>query len=196
MQSPTLDLFGREIFEPIPGDTLPLFHEPVRLDPPARSGVDARIAQQYQEDATPMFDEAAIPDADEPVAVPKRRHIPPAGLPARLIPRRSLIQEVERDLRLSGTPYVAVDDAKKALFANAKLKSFHFVAYSKDGPNLLLWCGRPTQATRDDMAEWEKVFGEGFAVCYAIRAGGRIKYQLTNGTEYPLTAPAGAGMKS
>ena len=44
----------------------------------------------------------------------------------------------EAFLRSRGIPYVAVDEAKKALFANAKLKSFDFVVYSKNGPNLLI----------------------------------------------------------
>ena len=44
----------------------------------------------------------------------------------------------EAYLRSKGIPYVAVDEAKKALFANAKLKSFDFVVYSKNGPNLLI----------------------------------------------------------
>ena len=41
-------------------------------------------------------------------------------------------------LRDRGIPCVAVDEANKALFANAKLKSFDFVVYSKSGPNLLV----------------------------------------------------------
>jgi len=44
----------------------------------------------------------------------------------------------EAFLRDKGIPYVAVDEAKKALFANAKLKSFDFVVYSRNGPNLLI----------------------------------------------------------
>ena len=44
----------------------------------------------------------------------------------------------EAFLRDKGIPCVAVDEAKKALFANAKLKSFDFVVYSKNGPNLLV----------------------------------------------------------
>ena len=44
----------------------------------------------------------------------------------------------EAFLRGKGIPYVAVDEAKKALFADAKLKSFDFVVYSKTGPNLLI----------------------------------------------------------
>ena len=83
----------------------------------------------------------------------------------------------EAFLRSKGIPYVAVDEAKKALFANAKLKSFDFVVYSKNGPNLLIdvkgrQCrdrtGRKgfetwtTERDVDDLRQWEQVFGEGF----------------------------------
>ncbi|MCC7349487.1 MAG: HYExAFE family protein [Phycisphaerales bacterium] len=85
----------------------------------------------------------------------------------------------EAFLRQRGIPYVAVDEAKKALFSNAKLKSFDFVVYSPNGPNLLVdvkgrqMCGRPgassggfqTWATEQDVTDlmqWEQVFGNGF----------------------------------
>lgn len=42
-----VDLFGREIFEPINGDTLPMFHEPVLARLPQRPAIDRRIAAQY-----------------------------------------------------------------------------------------------------------------------------------------------------
>ena len=83
----------------------------------------------------------------------------------------------EAFLRARRIPYVAVDEAKKALFANAKLKSFDFVVYSKYGPNLLIdvkgrQCrdrtGRKgfetwtTERDVEDLRQWEQVFGEGF----------------------------------
>lgn len=83
----------------------------------------------------------------------------------------------EAFLRDKGIPYVAVDEAKKALFATAKLKSFDFVVYSKNGPNLLVDVkGRSlrdrtarrgfetwtTERDVDDLMQWEQVFGEGF----------------------------------
>src|SRR2546430_15398723 len=83
----------------------------------------------------------------------------------------------EAFLRDRGVPYVAVDEAKKALFSNAKLKSFDFVVYSKNGPNLLIDIkGRQARNTRgaasfqtwatqqdvSDLMQWEQVFGEGF----------------------------------
>ncbi len=80
-------------------------------------------------------------------------------------------------LRHRGIPYVAVDEAKRALFATAKLKSFDFVVYSKTGPNLLIdvkgrSCRNRTarsgfetwSAEQDviDLQQWEQVFGDGF----------------------------------
>ena len=89
----------------------------------------------------------------------------------------------EAFLRTRGIPYVAVDEAKKALFANARLKSFDFVVYSKNGPNLLIdvkgrQCrdrssrkGFETWATQrdiEDLMQWEQVFGEGFKAVLAF----------------------------
>ena len=89
----------------------------------------------------------------------------------------------EAYLRTRGNPYVAVDEAKKALFANAKLKSFDFVVYSKNGPNLLIDVkGRQrrdgksrrsfeswtTQRDVEDLLQWEQVFGDGFRAIFAF----------------------------
>ena len=83
----------------------------------------------------------------------------------------------EAFLRQRGVPYVAVDEAKKALFSTAKLKSFDIVVYSKNGPNLLIDVkgrtlrdraakrGFETWSTERDVADlmqWEQVFGDGF----------------------------------
>lgn len=79
-------------------------------------------------------------------------------------------------LRDRGVPYVAVDEAKRALFADARLKSFDFVVYSRSGPNLLVDVkGRQQRGLRarshqcwstlrdiEDLAQWEQVFGAGF----------------------------------
>jgi len=104
---------------------------------------------------------------------------------------RAVIYEAcfEDYLRAAGVPYVAVDEAKKALFAGVQLKSFDFVVYSAGGPNLLADVkGRryPCRAshgpgrlenwtTRDDLeslARWETVFGKGFTgllvFCYHL----------------------------
>ena len=74
-------------------------------------------------------------------------------------------------------PFVAVKEVRNTLFADAKLKTFDFVVYSAKGPNLLVdihgrscrnHSGRRTLESWTtehdllDLAEWEKVFGEGF----------------------------------
>lgn len=83
----------------------------------------------------------------------------------------------EAYLRDRAIPYVAVDEAKKALFSNAKLKSFDFVVYSKTGRNLLVDVkGRQLRGKKTggsfqtwtteqdvmDLLQWQQVFGEGF----------------------------------
>lgn len=85
----------------------------------------------------------------------------------------------EHYLRSNGIPYVAVDEAKRALHGRTqqiKLKSFDFVVYSEAGDNLLIdvkgrkhsgKTGRALQnwVTRDDVVslkKWSAIFGEGF----------------------------------
>lgn len=103
---------------------------------------------------------------------------------------RKVIYEAgfEDYLRTVGVPYVAVDEAKKAILAGVQLKSFDFVVYSSTGPNLLIdvkgrrftgHSGRRGRlenwATREDLdslARWQEVFGSGFAAllvfCYHV----------------------------
>ena len=99
--------------------------------------------------------------------------------------RRDLHYEgaFENYLRAKGWPYVAVDQAKKAIFSDTKVKSFDFLVYSQSGPNLLVDVkgrkfpdaipGRKRRGgkawenwiQRDDvegLTEWEKVFGPDF----------------------------------
>jgi hypothetical protein len=86
-------------------------------------------------------------------------------------------------LRQRGVPYVAVDEAKKALFSTAKLKSFDFVVYNKTGPNLLVDVkGRQLKSSKskrgfeswtterdvEDLMQWEQVFGEGFKALFTF----------------------------
>lgn len=105
---------------------------------------------------------------------------------------RTVIYEAcfEDYLRAAGIPYVAVDEAKKALFAGVQLKSFDFVVYSSGGPNLLVdvkgrrfpyerrgarrwWENWTTREDLESLARWEEVFGSGFAglivFCYHLR---------------------------
>src|SRR5581483_1272791 len=84
-------------------------------------------------------------------------------------------------LRRNGLPYIAVDEAKKALFAGSKLKSFDFVVYRPQAQTLLVDVkGRKLPAspkssslqnwtTRediDDLRQWQDVFGDSFSAIF------------------------------
>jgi len=82
----------------------------------------------------------------------------------------------EHYLRANGIPYIAVDEARKALRGQVKLKNFDFVVYGSERDNLLVdvkgrkHSGRSKNqldnwVTADDvkdLQQWEQVFGEGF----------------------------------
>ena len=86
----------------------------------------------------------------------------------------------EAYLREQGTPYIAVDEAKRALngatYPPVSLKSFDFVVYTEFGPNLLIDVkgrkhagsssgGGPnwvTQADVDSLRAWHELFGGQF----------------------------------
>ncbi len=82
----------------------------------------------------------------------------------------------EHYLRAKQIPYVAVDEARKALHGPVKLKSFDFVVYGSQGTNWLVdvkgrkHTGRShkqldnwvTDADIRDLLRWEQIFGDGF----------------------------------
>jgi len=96
----------------------------------------------------------------------------------------------ETYLRHHAVPYVAVDEAKRALvssgaaapFTGTPLKNFDFVVYSRAGSNLLIdvkgrkHCGRGDRGlqnwvTDDDLASlarWQTLFGRGFKSVFAF----------------------------
>jgi len=101
---------------------------------------------------------------------------------------RVTIRAMEAYLRASGTPYVAVDEAKKALFAGVQLRSFDFVAYSESGPNWLITCKPFSHGDmREVMRKWEAVFGKGFAAAEVRLRKGRFVLVTLDGqaTELP-----------
>lgn len=82
-------------------------------------------------------------------------------------------------LRRRQIPYVAVDEAKRTAFRDAKLKSFDFIVYSARGRNWLVdvkgrrWAARGagtrpawenwvTRADLDGLSQWQEVFGAEF----------------------------------
>jgi hypothetical protein len=83
-------------------------------------------------------------------------------------------------LRSRGVPYVAVDEARRAIFSNISLKSFDFLVYSESGPNLIvdvkgrkfpdtlpgpkkgasrIWENWITRGDAEDLQKWQGVFG-------------------------------------
>jgi hypothetical protein len=77
-------------------------------------------------------------------------------------------RQVEDWLKQEKLPYIRVDEAKRALFAGARLRSFHFVVYmAKTGPNWLVWAGPLNRECRLDMQQWESIFGDGFVAVIA-----------------------------
>jgi len=101
--------------------------------------------------------------------------------------KRSLREIVERYLRDKGIPYINVDEAKKALFAGAKLRSFHFVVYFSDRKNWLLYTSQLRRESRDDLRQWEGIFGDGFvAVVGKQNAKGDLNFKTLAGEALEL----------
>jgi hypothetical protein len=87
-------------------------------------------------------------------------------------------------LQASQIAYVAVDEAKRAAFRDAKLKSFDFIVYSTRGANWLVdikgrrwgnkrgakpsWENWVTQEDLDGLEQWQEVFGDGFRALFVF----------------------------
>ncbi|QDT97898.1 HYExAFE family protein [Gimesia aquarii] len=95
----------------------------------------------------------------------------------------------EEYLRASKTPYVAVDEKRRALVQDSSIKSLDFIVYANQGPNLLIDVKGRTEifadqhkkrrwenwATIEDirgLQQWQQLFGEGF------RSGFVFAYEL------------------
>jgi hypothetical protein len=98
-------------------------------------------------------------------------------------------QAFEHYLRANAIPYVAVDEARRAIMGQSgpwgeasRLKNFDFVVYSEAGPNLLVDVkGRKLSGKRasafqnwvtaddvDHLGKWEDIFGKGFVAAFAF----------------------------
>jgi hypothetical protein len=78
------------------------------------------------------------------------------------------VDQIEQIVRELGRPYVAVDDAKKAIFSGAQIDSFDLLVYMADGDHLLATVlppsrRKPTAEQASALRQWERVFGSGFA---------------------------------
>ena len=87
--------------------------------------------------------------------------------------RKVLVPELKKHLREKGWPYVAVDEAKKAIFNASEIDAFDFLVYSSVGPNLLVLVitRRPTPAHVEQMRQWEQVFGHDFRSAFTFKIG-------------------------
>jgi len=89
--------------------------------------------------------------------------------------RKTLVPELEKHLRDKGWPYVAVTEARKAIFGGSGIGTFDYLVYSSTGPNLLVLVitRRPTADQVEQMQEWEKVFGKDFEAAFVFQAAGQ-----------------------
>ncbi len=111
-----------------------------------------------------------------------RREVTRPALPVQVRMKTHVAYEAafEHYLRARQTPYVAVDEARRVAFRDAKLKSFDFIVYSSRHTNWLVdikgrrWAlrkgdGRPawenwaTLEDLDGLEQWQTVFGGDFA---------------------------------
>ncbi|HOF17585.1 MAG TPA: HYExAFE family protein [Phycisphaerae bacterium] len=120
----------------------------------------------------------------------------------------------EKILRNWGIPFVAVDEAKRAIFHNAEIGTFDYLVYRQDGNNLLVSIrDNPSAVTAqdaDELAEWEKVFGKGFEGVFIFDESGVYRWlsladwrrgvrlsrrfdQLLNPMNYPMPQPQNVG---
>ncbi len=114
----------------------------------------------------------------------RRRRVPAAGTSGRAgshVKRHVHYEAAFEDyLRVHRLTYVAVDEAKRAAFREAQLKSFDFIVYGAHGGGWLAdikgrrwatrrgsarptWENWVTQADLDGLVQWQEVFGVGYA---------------------------------
>ena len=123
------------------------------------------------EPKTPLLDAT---EATEAAEAPPVQSPPPLKWNQLAQGRKALVAELEKHLREKGWPYVAVDEAKKAIFNASEIAAFDFLVYRTIGPNLLVLVvtRRPTPAQVQQMTEWEKVFGKDFLAAFVFQAAG------------------------
>lgn len=88
-------------------------------------------------------------------------------------------------LRSQGMPYIAVDEAKKAIFSGERIKSFDFLVYGKRRQGFLIdvkgrkfpyqtdgakryWENWVAQEDIDDLERWQGVFGSEFVATFVF----------------------------
>ncbi|HUX03270.1 MAG TPA: hypothetical protein VMY35_20090 [Phycisphaerae bacterium] len=110
-----------------------------------------------------------------------------------LVERLSAVQgaTLMEYLKARGTPYVEVDEARRALFAG-RLQPFDAVTYSETGDNFLVTCrgfGEEDGAWGRTMKAWEETFGAGFVAVRAVcDKDGQVRFFDLSGGEREIVA--------
>ncbi len=84
-------------------------------------------------------------------------------------------------LQSIGCPHLAVDEAKRVVFRDAKLQRFDFIVYRETGDNWLILVGQRRKAAVAGMRQWEEVFGDGFRTLFAVPRGDGFVYRGLDG---------------
>ncbi len=84
-------------------------------------------------------------------------------------------------MRASGLPHVAVDEAKRVVFRDAKLRAFDLIVYAETGSNWLVYVGQRRKPIVKAMRDWEATFGDGFKALFAVPCGDGFKYRALDG---------------
>ena len=109
----------------------------------------------------------------------KRRERPTSG--KAVTARTQSAERFGAALRASGLPYVAVDEAKRAVFRDAKLRAFDFIVYAETGANWLVYVGQRRKPIVEAMRGWETTFGDGFKALFAVFRGDALVYRALDG---------------
>ena len=181
------DLFGRDVFEPIKGEQLPLFHGPVNIERPDNdSPTDRKLRRKFAKTPTAPLFPARRPGDTEVELVGVHRGLPLIDKPEEA---GSIRQRVEAELKRRRIPYVNVTEASRALFQPRTIDlrhCFHFVVYSQAGDNWLLLCGEAGESKRQAMTEWQAIFGDGFKAVFAVERAAGIVYRTLSGERLDL----------
>ncbi len=144
------------------------------------------LPQVYDPDAYRIVE---LDEADAVAAEPES-----AGAPTRRPKLAEHRAAFEALLRERNVPYVAVDEAKRAIFRDAKLRAFDYIVYPSEGDNWLVLVGKPDAERRAGMRGWEDTFGPGFRAVFAVPRDGSFVYRTLDGQ--PVSADALAGADS
>lgn len=96
---------------------------------------------------------------------------------------------MEQALRARGWPFVAVDEAKRAIFCDVTVEAFDYIIYQEDGPCLLVDLGPRNDRSVAKLRVWAERFGPDFLAVFArTRQGGRIVFVAAENARYVPTS--------